>query len=55
MLASSLPLRQLLTWNASVIFSVTLVLTLMIAFAPPGIQNLCAQYVGIYLSKPHTD
>ncbi|PIL22618.1 hypothetical protein GSI_15308 [Ganoderma sinense ZZ0214-1] len=27
----------------SVIFSVTLVLTLMIAFAPPGIQNLCAQ------------
>ncbi|KAI1790139.1 hypothetical protein LXA43DRAFT_1149566 [Ganoderma leucocontextum] len=27
----------------SVIFSVTLVLTLMIVFAPPGIQNLCAQ------------
>ncbi|TBU48529.1 hypothetical protein BD309DRAFT_884159 [Dichomitus squalens] len=27
----------------SVIFCVTLVLTLMIVFAPPGIQNLCAQ------------
>ncbi|KAI1790138.1 hypothetical protein LXA43DRAFT_522046 [Ganoderma leucocontextum] len=27
----------------SVIFSVTLVLTLMVAFAPPGIQNVCAQ------------
>ena len=27
----------------SVIFSVTLVLTLMIAFAPPGLQNIMAQ------------
>ncbi|PIL22617.1 hypothetical protein GSI_15307 [Ganoderma sinense ZZ0214-1] len=27
----------------SVIFCVTLVLTLMVAFAPPGIQNVCAQ------------
>ena len=36
---------RLLTWNFSVIFCVTFVLTLMIVFAPPGIQNICAQYV----------
>ena len=35
-------------WIFSVIFCVTLVLTLMVAFAPPGIQNVCAQYVSLW-------
>lgn len=34
-----------LTFRGSVIFAINLVLTLMIATAPPGLQNITAQYV----------
>ena len=38
-----------------VIFGVTFSLTLMIAFAPPGIQNICAQYVCIAVDPTVVD
>ena len=38
----------------SVIFAINLILTLMIAFAPPGLQNVTAQYVvPLHISLVH--